>query len=87
MFTYFGILKTSSSDEEVLAPGIETPTNLLRQKPFFGGSAASDDGKALKASRLERDLALLDGACACEVPDSGQTQPLRFVTLFMPPYV
>jgi len=87
MFTYFGILKTSSSDEEILAPGIETPTNLLRQKPFFGGTAGRDDGGSPRASRLERDLALLDGASVGEASDSGSSQPLRFVTLFMPPYV
>lgn len=85
MFTYFGILKTTSSDEEVLAPGIETPTNLLKQKPFFGGATTRNDGGSLKASRLERDLALLDGARVGEVADNDQ--PLRFVTLFMPPYV
>lgn len=87
MFTYFGILKTSSSEEEVLAPGIETPRNLLKQKPFFGGPTNRNDSGSIKTSRLERDLALLDGACACEVHDNGQQQPIRFVTLFMPPYV
>ena len=73
MFHYFGILEPSSSEEEILAAGIETPRNSVRQKPFFGGNVRDvyDDRVALPPP----------------VTDAGSTPPVPFVALFMSPYV
>lgn len=79
MFHYFGILTPSSTqDDEILASGIETPANVIRQKRFFGGAAE-------RPKAVERDLTAHDGVD----PDFIDTrvEPLRFVSMFLSPYV
>jgi hypothetical protein len=80
MFHYFGILTPSSTqDDEILASGIETPVNVIRQKRFFGGATAQ------RPKRVEYDLTAHDGVDPDFIDTSNE--PMRFVSMFISPYV